>query len=135
MIFLDTNIIIRYLTADDKIKAKKCFKLLEKIKNNQIQAFLTETVFAEIVYILSSPKLYNLSPPKIKLLLEPIINLKGLKIDQNLFLNALESYETFKIDIEDALLAAQMHKKKARILYSYDRDFDKIPSVKRKEPV
>lgn len=133
--FVDTNIFIRFLTADDKIKAQKCFELFQRAEKKQVILTTTESVLSEVVYILSSKSLYHLSPKRIRDLLLPIVNLSGLKIPfKKVFIGALEIYAKEKIDFEDALSLAYMKQEQIKEIYSYDKDFNKFSFVKRREP-
>lgn len=135
MQFVDTNIFIRHLTGDDLSKAQACFALFKQAQQNQIQLTTSETVIAEIVYILSSKTLYNLSREQIRVRLEPLLSLSGLKLPyRQTYLRALELYVSYTIDFEDALAIAHMERDGLNEIYSYDRDFNKILSVKRVEP-
>jgi len=94
-----------------------------------------EAVIAEVIYVLSSPSLYNLPRDKTSSLLLPIINLKGIKLPQKrLYIKALDIYSSKNIDFEDALIVAYMERRKIKEIYSYDRDFDKVEELKRLEP-
>ncbi len=133
--FVDTNIFIRLLTADDKQKAEKCLNLFKKADKKEIILTTSESVLSEVVYILSSKKLYNLKRKKIYDLLLPIINIPGLKIDfKNTFLQALKIYSEENIDFEVALSAAWIKNNKIKQIYSYDKDFDRFKFLKRLEP-
>jgi predicted nucleic-acid-binding protein len=133
-IILDTNVIIRLLTADDKIKQEKAAKLFEKIKEGKITAFIHDVIFAEIVFVLVSKKLYGLSKHKIQALLLPIVNLANTKFNSKKKIKrALELFVKCDIDFEDALIAADAENEKTEIL-SFDRDFKKIPSIISSEP-
>ncbi len=135
MKFLDTNVIIRYLINDDPKKSEKCYELFQKVKRGEIELTTCEAVIAEVVYVLSSPRLYNLPRSEIYSLLLPIISLYGLKLPQkHLYIRALDIYTQKNIDFEDALIFAHMEKKKIKEIYSYDCDFDKIEELKRLEP-
>jgi predicted nucleic acid-binding protein len=135
MKFLDTNIILRYLICDDPEKAEACYQLFQKAKQGKVELIACEAVLAEVVYVLSSPSLYNLSRDEIRSLLLPIINLKGLKLPQKrLFIRALDIYASQNVDFEDALSIAHMEKRKIKEIYSYDTDFDKLEGIKRLEP-
>lgn len=48
------------------------------------------------------------------------------------FLDIYSSYPF--LDFEDALAIAHMERQGIKELWSYDRDFDRIPEVKRVEP-
>ena len=135
MQFIDTNIFIRHFTRDDPEKAQACLELFQKAKQGQITLTTSESVVAEVVYILSSKQLYHLSREKIRSLLYPLLSLPGLKLPQRkIYLRALDLYATYSIDFEDALIVAQMERQGITALYSYDRDFERVPGVTRLEP-
>lgn len=133
-IILDTNVIIRLLTADDKIKQEKVVRLFEKIKEEKITAFIHDVIFAEVVFVLVSKKLYGLSKHKIQALLLPIVNLTNVKFNNKKGIKrALELFVKYNIDFEDALIASDAENKKTEIV-SFDSDFKKIPSIVSNEP-
>lgn len=135
MKFLDTNVILRYLTCDDPQKAEACYELFQKAKQGKVELMTCEAVIAEVVYVLSSPSVYNLSREEIRSLLLPIINLKGLRLPQKrLYVRALDIYASQNVDFEDALSIAHMEKRKIKEIYSYDTDFDKLEGIRRLEP-
>lgn len=135
MQFVDTNIFLRHLTGDDPLKAQACFALFKKAQQNQIQLTTSESVIAEIVYILSAKTLYNLAREQIRVRLDPLLSLPGLKLPyRQTYLRALELYVSHSIDFEDALSCAHMERETLNEIYSYDRDFDKIQTIKRLEP-
>ena len=109
MIFLDTNVILRYLTRDDPAKAERCLALFQKADRREIELTASEAIIAEVVYVLSSPRLYNLPRERIRDLLWPIIAMRGLKLpSRSLYQEALALYAAYKIDFEDALAVAHM---------------------------
>jgi len=135
MHLVDTNIFIRFLTRDDPKKADRCFSLLESAGQGTLKLQTTETVVAEVVYILSSKRLYNLSRGDVYEKLVPILKTRGLKLShKRIILVALEIYSKYTIDFEDAILIANMRRNKADGIYSYDRRFGKVAGVKRLEP-
>lgn len=133
--FVDANIFLRYLTRDDPHKAEACFRLLEKAKTGDAALATSESVIAEVVFVLSSPRLYGLSRAEVRARLYPLLALEGLKIpDRRKFLRALDLYANHTLDFEDALTVAEMERAGIEELFSYDRDFDAIGSVRRIEP-
>ena len=138
MQFVDANIFIRYLTRDDPEKAAACRRLFEQAKLGQVRLTTSEAVIAEVVFVLSSKRLYNLSRQEIRARLYPLVSLSGLKmVSSRSCLRALDLYGSNNIDFEDALTIAEMERRKIAELYSYDRDFDQVPghTFKRLEPV
>jgi uncharacterized protein len=136
MRWLDTNILIRYLTGDDAAKAAASLALIQRVElgNEEIQT--CEAIICETVYILSSRALYRLSHTEIRDRLAPVINLRGLKLpNKRLYLRGLDIFaERRSLDFEDALSVAYMENEGITELYSYDTDFDRIPGINRVEP-
>ncbi len=136
MKFLDTNVILRYLTRDDPVKAQACFELLQRVKTGEEVLTTCEAVIAEVVYVLSSTKQYKLARDDVRARLVPILSLKGLHLPfQRVYLQALDLYVEYpRLDFEDALLIAHMARRKVREIISYDEDFDRVPNVVRVTP-
>jgi predicted nucleic acid-binding protein len=50
-------------------------------------------------------------------------------------LRALDLYSTYpNLDFEDCLTVAQVEQQKIATLMSYDRGFDRMPTIRREEP-
>jgi uncharacterized protein len=135
MQFLDANIILRYLTRDDPEKAERCLALLQSAEQDDVALTTSEAIIAEVVYVLSSPRLYNLPRERIRELLLPVLNLRGLKLpSRQLYNRALDIYATYRIDFEDALAIAHMEQQGMTAIISDDRHFDQWEGVERIEP-
>jgi predicted nucleic acid-binding protein len=135
MRFVDTNIFIRYLTRDDPAKAERVKQLLERAQRGEVALVTSETVIAELVFVLSSPRLYHLTRDRIRTLLIPIVSLKGLKLpNRSVFLRALDIYATTQMDFVDALAIAHMEARQMTEVYSYDGHFDGVSGIRRLEP-
>ncbi|MEW6622903.1 MAG: PIN domain-containing protein [Bacillota bacterium] len=135
MYFLDTNIFLRFLTQDDPIKAEYCKELLIKASEGKIKLFTSELVMAELVWVLQSPKTYNLKPTKIKNILLPIVTIKNLHFsNKDLYPAILDLFAEKEIDYIDAYNTVIMNSMRINTIFSYDRHFDKISTVKRLEP-
>lgn len=135
MDFLDTNILLRYLTKDDPAKAERCYELLQRIKRKEIRVVTSQAVLAEVVYVLSSRALYNQSRERVRALLLPIVSLPALRIPfRRAFLRALDLYASTSLDFEDALSVAHMERLKIATILSYDQDFDHVEGIQRREP-
>ena len=137
MRFLDTNIIIRYLTRDDEAKAEACYRLLQRVKQGAEEVFTCEAVIAEVAYVLTSSRTpYGLSHSEVKDRLLPILTLRGLKLPQKrIYFRALDLYaNSAALDLEDALAVAHMEQQGVSEIYSYDTDFDGVAGIRRREP-
>jgi predicted nucleic acid-binding protein len=139
MEYIDTNIIIRYLTKDDPEKAKRAFALFQAVDQGTQAIAITEAVIAEVIYVLSSKRLYNLSRAEITKRFLPILLLKGASIgckpaDKPIYAQALHLYATTGLDFTDTLILAKMRQAGIRVVYSFDTGFDRFPDIVRKEP-
>lgn len=126
---IDANLIIRFLIQDDPVKAGGVQKLL---KNSKQPLILTDIVLAELVWTLSSH--YHLPKKEISDKLQSLLALNAIESNQQLLSQSLEYYRTFNIDFVDAYLVATAENQKLQGIYSFDKDFDKIKTVKRFEP-
>ena len=137
MRFLDTNIIIRFLTRDDESKAEACFQLFQRIKRGEEEVFTCEAMVTEVAYVLTSSRTpYRLSHAQVKDRLLPILSLRGVRLPhKRVCIRALDIYASAPdLDLEDALAAAHMEQQGLTEIYSYDRDFDGVEGVTRLEP-
>ncbi len=136
--FVDTNIFIRYMTNDDKKKAQACFELFQRVKRNEEEVTTSESVLAEVAFVLSSKRLaYQLTHEQIRQRLVPLLTLRGFKLPhKKIYLEALEIYAANNnLDVEDALSIAHMKDQGHDRIYSYDTDFDAYLEITRIEPL
>lgn len=126
---IDSNLILRFLLNDNPKQAKAVQRLFESSIEPII---LTDIVFAEVVWVLTS--FYKL--PKIEIIpkLKILISTKAISANRKLLNSALSFYQLRNIDFIDAYLAAYCEEEKLRGIYSYDKGFDKIRTIKRFEP-
>lgn len=135
MRFLDTNIFLRVVLDDDASRSERSRQLLLRIQNGSEDATTSESVIAEIVYVLSSRSTYGLSRQAIHEALEPILTLAHLRLpNRGLYLRALDVYAEHKVDFEDALSVAHIEDRGFEAIVSFDRDFDRIAGIRRDEP-
>ena len=133
--YVDTNIIIRLLTGDDERKRKDSTALFEKVSTGELILSAPEAVIADAVFVLSSPRLYNLPKTEIRNLLIPLLRYPNFKVDnKQILIQALDYYADRNIDFADAILAVLTQQSEKKTIYSYDHDFDKFPDITRKEP-
>lgn len=132
---IDTDIIVRLLTGDDPAKQQAAFNLFARIRDGELMADAPETVIADAVFVLASPRLYSVSRPNVRTLLWPIVTLPGFQIENRaIVLDALDLYANSSSGFGDALIVAYMRQRGSTTLYSYDRGFDRYPDIQRREP-
>jgi predicted nucleic acid-binding protein len=134
--FIDTNIFVRVLTGDDPAKAAACQRLFRALESGAEEAMTSESVMAEVVYVLASPRHYRFDRTEIAEALSPYFRIRGLRIpDRSTLGRALSLYgATSGLDFEDAITAVRFGTRGIDAIVSYDRGFDRLPGVVRIEP-
>jgi predicted nucleic acid-binding protein len=131
--FLDTNILLRYFTRDDEVKAQKALALLQRIERGDERVETSLPVIFETVYTLQ--RYYRIPRPQIKELLLPILGMRGLRLpSKNLCIAALDLFVVHNISFADAFNATYMKARGTTQVYSWDADFDSIEGITRLEP-
>jgi predicted nucleic acid-binding protein len=133
--FIDTDVIIRFLTGDDPERQAAATSLFEQVEQGLLTVQAPDTVIADAVYVLSSPRLYHIARSDIQELLAALVRLPQFHL-QNRWsaLRALDIYAATRLDFGDTLIIASMEQQGSHILYSYDADFDRIEGITRREP-
>lgn len=132
MIFLDTNIILRFILQDHPLYSPKAEAIFKKIDDKKIKVRLSWLVIFEVVFVLQNS--HNLKREDISQKLLPILTVENILFEQKQILNLVFNYYVGKkISLADAYHIALMNKKKINKIYSFDKDFDKIPEIQRLE--
>lgn len=133
--FVDTDVIVRLLTGDDPQKQEAAKTLFERVERGDLALSAPDTVIADAVYVLSSPRLYHLPRAQVNDMLAALVRLPHFHVRQRAeVLRALELYATTHLDFGDLLIVASMEQEQEQTLYSYDKGFDRIRSISRREP-
>lgn len=128
-VFLDTNVLIRHLTADPPDQGARATRLLRGTD----ELLLADLIVAETVYVLES--FYEVERLRIAQLLRAAIALPTVRcVDAHLLLRALELYEVARLDFAEAYLAASAEVTGVGVVASFDRSLDRVESVRRLEP-
>ena len=137
MRFLDTNVILRYVTHDDEAKGQASAELFQRVQRGEEELVTSEAIVAECAFILASRRhSYQFGRAEIRAELVPVLSLEGLTLPhKEVCLRALDLHVLFpQLDYEDALAVAHMEARGIAEVVSYDRDFDRVPGVARVEP-
>jgi predicted nucleic acid-binding protein len=133
--FVDTDVVIRLLTGDDPQKQGAAAALFEQVAAGERTVVAPDTVIADAVYVLASPRLYHLPRRHVQALLTPLVRLPHFRVrGRRALLRALDLYGSTTLDFGDALIVASMEQLGSQTVYSYDTDFDRIPDIIRQEP-
>lgn len=116
---IDTNVVIRFLTKDHEELSEKSAEIFNKIEKGEIKAKITDSVLAEIVYVIM--KIYGRDRGFTANIIKKILDLKGIiNRDKTQLKKALNIFVNQKIDIVDALLLSRA--KQCLGILSFDKD-------------
>lgn len=133
--YIDTDVLIRFLTGDDPKKQEASAILFEKVEKGALVLSAPDIAIADAVFVLASPNLYALPRTQIRDLLTVLLSYSHFKVEnKQVLIKALDLYASNNIDFGDAILAVLTLESQSKVIYSYDRDFDKVHGIKRKEP-
>ncbi|MBI3103626.1 PIN domain-containing protein [Candidatus Daviesbacteria bacterium] len=133
--FLDTNVIIRYLTKDNPQQSQRSYIFLKGVEAGTEQVETNEAVIIEVVQVLSSKVLYNLPREQIHEHIQNVLSFRGLRIPKkHTVRKALTLYASTSLDFVDCLIACHVQQSHLPALISFDEDFDGLPGVDRRAP-
>ncbi len=133
--FVDADLILRLLTGDDPAKQARAARLFKEIEAGRMRATTPQTTIADVVYVLTSPRLYRLSRADAAALVIPLVRLLDFPSgERETLIRALELHAAANIDFGDALIASAMLEAGVEALYSYDHDYDRLDGIRRVEP-
>ena len=101
----DTNFIIRYLLADNHEMFTKTKELFDQAKIGAITLIIEQTVFTEVIFVLSS--FYKVPKDKMVETLSELLAYKGIDSEKEVLLPALDYYLKQNMHIVDCILIAK----------------------------
>lgn len=127
--FLDTNVLIRHLTGDPPAQARRATSFLERAE----ELLLPDLIVAEAVYVLEL--FYEVERERVAELGRAILGFAAIVVvDESLLLRALEVYEVERLDFAEAYLVASAEATGVETIASFDRDIDRLATVRRVDP-
>jgi uncharacterized protein len=131
--FLDTNIFLRHLRGDHADFSPRATALLRRIEQGTLKVRTSDTIVFETVFTLE--RFYKQSKEAIRGAFLPLIELPGIVLPGKRRFRRVFSYYIGKnIPFADAYHAVLMESLRLTRIVSFDRDFDRIPTVARVEP-
>ena len=133
MNLIDTNVIVRFLTADENPKFMGVYRLFSRLEDNLEKVELKALVFFQTIFVLIS--FYKVKREDICNIMVDIISLPGIYMEKKtLYKRTLEIFRTENIEIIDSYLLACMEQHPDSRLYSYDQNFNRF-GINRVEPL
>lgn len=122
MISIDTNILVRFLTQDDKEQCRKIDHLFQKCKKSGEIIYVSDLVIIETVWVLESA--YKLKKAEVIAAVEKVLLAAFLDFeDLSLLLRTQELYLAGKADLSDYYIQCKAQKAGCTQLLSFDKAF------------
>lgn len=129
---LDTNTLVRFITGEPVNQAREVAELVSAAESGKIRLCVIPMILAEAVYVLTG--FYGHPRAKVAAALYHLISCPGFQSpDHERMIRALKLFGVGKIDFADCYLAAVSILDETMVI-SFDRDFDKLQGVTRKQP-
>lgn len=127
--WVDTNVILRFITQSPDEHAKLATKVMEKVEAGHIVLHVHPIIIAECCYVLEG-RLYKLPHGQIANILRELILSEGIEAEQeSILLRAIDHYEQYRIDFEDAFLAAYANSHSHHNILTFNtKDFANTPA-------
>jgi predicted nucleic acid-binding protein len=128
-VFVDTNVLVRHLTADPPAQGRRAMAFLAETR----ELLLADVIVAEVVYVLES--VYAVGRKRVAELVRAFLGFPAIVVlDAPLLLRTLELYEVARLDFADAYLVASAEASGVGAIASFDRGIDRVVTVERVEP-
>lgn len=129
-VYVDTNILVRHLTGDPPDQAFAATRYLAAAD----ELVLEDLIVAEVAYVLES--VYRAPRAHVALSLRAMLGFPAVRVgDPELLQRAVEIYDVNGLHFADAYLVASAERSGIGVVASFDRQIDRVGTVRRDEPV
>jgi len=120
MIGIDTNILVRYLTADDAEQLEKVDRLIARAKTSGEPLHVDTIVLCELLWVLKRG--YGLKREALAEVIEQLLETRHFSVqNRHLVRRALDAFRSGKGDFPDYLLGERNRSRGCRVTMSFDR--------------
>jgi predicted nucleic acid-binding protein len=132
--FLDTNIFVRHLAADEPDHSPRASAYFARIQGGDVTVRTVNTVVFETVYV--AERFYRLQRQHIRDVLVPLLELPDIVLsDKDEVLATFDLYVNHPaLSFADCYHVTVMKQLQLTEIVSFDRGFDRIPEITRVEP-
>lgn len=124
-LWVDANVLLRFLTGEPKELAGKAASLMARAENGEVTLVVSPLVVAEAVWVLKS--FYRHSLEDIAGVLVPLMRADGVEVeDRETLTQAIELARDKNVDFVDAALTLQAARHGEPVC-SFDGDFKRLP--------
>jgi predicted nucleic-acid-binding protein len=134
-VVIDTNLLVRYLTEDDPLKAKAVDNILDSADKGELKILIPSIVIAELVWVLES--FYHMNSSGIDELVQAILHTPGIEVtEKSIIASALKLYKIKHMDFIDAWIIEFARERDIKTIYTFDKKhFKNISGIETKSPM
>ena len=132
MLLIDANIFLEVML--DQARADECAAFLAAVDEGAQDAIITDLILDSVLIVMERK---GKTAPELATFLSSIAAYRGLRLHWLSLADRLRATVRMSgtgLDFEDATTAEACRKLSAKGLVSFDRDFDRVPDVRRLEP-
>ena len=130
--FIDTNVILRHLLSDVPGQSEAATAYFRQVENAERQIEFTEPIVFEAVFMLE--RVYRHPKTAVRDAIVQLLDLRGsIAPNREVLIAALNLHVERNISLPDAYIAVRSLDNSGEVI-SFDRDFDRIPGLRRIEP-
>ncbi|MCU0491178.1 MAG: type II toxin-antitoxin system VapC family toxin [Chloroflexaceae bacterium] len=130
---IDANIILRFLLGDDAGQSPRCHALFARVEQGHETVYLPEVALSDVIWTLRS--YYKWPKPQIKQFVLALLAMEALTMQRKaVVLTAISFFCDYNVDFSDALIAAEGLELGLVEVYTFDKDFKRLPGIVRCEP-
>ena len=130
--FLDTNILLRHVLQDNASLSPNATTIIGRIEQGELQVQTTDTVVFETGFTLQ--RMYKQPRERIAATLLPILDLPGIVLPgKRYYREVFDLYCSTSVGFADCYHAVLMRRLGITEVFSFDRDFDRLPGIRRRE--
>lgn len=133
MRFLDTNVLVRFLTGTPPDQFRKSVELFRAVEQGTEQIITNYIVIFETVWVLN--RSYKFPMDDIRTALLDIISLPNVRLENKAwYVRAFDLSVELNIPFADAFRAVFMQENEITEAYTWDSHFDRVDGITRIEP-
>jgi predicted nucleic acid-binding protein len=130
--FLDTNVLLSHFLQEDPIQGAKATALVQRIHDGDLSVQTTDIVIFETVFTLQ--RVFRLARTEIAAALLSLLELPGIILPgKGLYNRVFELYLSTGAGFAGCYHAVLMQRLGIDEVLSFDRDFDRLPGIVRRE--
>lgn len=120
MMALDTNVLVRFLVADDMAQHRRAVKLVERASSTGEPLLVTDVVLCELVWVLTFS--YKVPRPRVIDTLRQLLHARQLQVvSSDAVSRAIDAFAAGRGDFADYLIREQARAAGANSVATFDR--------------